>query len=55
MSELMNLLPENGRVVLTIINGAIATINNISSDHYISTLEGLIELLQAAGYTVTKG
>lgn len=54
MSDFLNLLPDNGRAVLTIINGAVTAVTVISSRHRIATLESLIELLQAAGYTVTK-
>lgn len=54
MTELLSLLPANGRAVLHIVNGVIVAVNTISSTHHIATLDSLIELLQAAGYTVTK-
>ena len=54
MIEILSLLPADGRVVLTIAKGVITAVRPLHSDHYIATLETLIELLQAAGYTVTK-
>ncbi len=54
MTEILSLLPTTGRVVLTIADGAITAVQPIHSNQFITTLETLIELLQAAGYTVTK-
>lgn len=55
MYDFINLLPQNGRAVLTVINGTVTAVSLLSEQHRIATLEGLIELLQAAGYTVTRG
>ncbi|MHC1939299.1 hypothetical protein ACYP3S_10375 [Klebsiella pneumoniae] len=55
MHDLLTLLPANGRAVLTIVDGAVTAVNVLTGAHHIATLESLIELLQAAGYTVTRG
>lgn len=55
MGDLINMLPENGRAVLSIVNGVVTAVNVLSNEHHIATLDALIELLRAAGYTVTSG
>ena len=55
MQDFINLLPANGRAVLTIVDGSVTAVNILTGTHHIANLESLIELLQAAGYTVTRG
>lgn len=54
MNDILNLLPENGRAVITIAGGVVTAVSALTGAHYVATLDALIELLRAAGYTVTK-
>lgn len=55
MLGLINLLPDNGRVVLDVIDGDVSNVTVLTVEHHIATLSALIELLKEAGYTVTTG
>lgn len=43
-----------GRILISLLNGRLTSKSILSEEHHIATLESLIELLRAAGYTVNK-
>ena len=53
-SAVGEVLPDNGRVLLTCKNGKVITVRVIHDDEHITTLKSLFELAELAGYTVVK-
>lgn len=45
---------KSGRYLITVVNGILHSFMPLLAEHHVATLESLIELLRAAGYTVSK-
>ncbi|HID4048090.1 TPA: hypothetical protein ACXE9F_004623 [Pluralibacter gergoviae] len=53
-SAVGEVLPDNGRVLLTCKNGKVTAARVIHDDEHITTLKSLFELAELAGYIIVK-
>ncbi|MGK8935282.1 hypothetical protein ACRS85_21645 [Pluralibacter gergoviae] len=53
-SEVGEVIPDNGRILLTCKNGKVASVRYVHEDEHVATLKSLFELAELAGYVVVK-
>lgn len=54
IAEVVEQLPDDGRVLITCKNGVICSVRDVHEDEHVASLNALFELAKMAGYTIIK-